>query len=120
MYLVEKGEKLTPERVGEIINSFKTRELPQLNRYRNYYDGKQEILQKTVADKTKPCNKIVSNYCDEIVNTYSGYLTGIDITYTSDEDVEAIQDVLNYNDVSTEDTGLLKDALIYGIAYEIN
>jgi len=120
MYFIDRDKQLSTQEVGEIINAFRTKELPVLNRYYNYFDGKQAILQKQVSDDTKPCNKIVSNYMDEIVNTYVGYMTGIDITYTSDEDIEAIQDVLNYNDVSQEDASLLKDALIFGLAYEVN
>lgn len=67
----------------------------------------------------KPCNRIVTNFCKSIVDNFQGYLTGIDITYTSDEDIEGLQDILNYNDVSNEDSELLKQALIYGVAYEI-
>jgi SPP1 family phage portal protein len=119
MYFVEKNETLTPNKIGKIINAFRTQELPKLEMYRNNYLGKQEILQKKVNDDTKPCNKIITNYLHQIVETYAGYMTGIDITYTSDEDIEAIQDVLNYNDVSSEDTELLKNALIYGTAYEV-
>ena len=119
MYLISQDEELTPLKIGEIINAFKSRELPRLEKYRNYYLGNQDILRKTVNDDTKPNEKIVSNYMYEIVNTYSGYLTGVDITYASDEDIEEIQDILNYNDVSTEDSLLLKNALIYGLAYEV-
>lgn len=119
MYFISQDEELTPLKIGEIINAFKSRELPRLEKYRNYYLGNQDILRKTVNDDTKPNEKIVSNYMYEIVNTYSGYLTGVDITYTSDEDIEEIQNILNYNDVSTEDSLLLKNALIYGLAYEV-
>jgi SPP1 family phage portal protein len=47
-------------------------------------------------------------------------LTGIDITYSSPNDFDAIQDVLNYNDVRTEDNEYLRNALIFGKSYEIN
>lgn len=63
-------------------------------------------------------SRIVVNYCKDIVDNYSGYLTGKDITYTSTEDISNIQDILNYNDVSAEDKDLLLNALIHGIAYE--
>jgi len=118
-YFINKDEALTTIKIGEIINAFRTQALPKLERYNNYYLGNQEIMRKTVNDDTKPNNKVVSNYMYEIVNTYTGYLTGIDITYTSDEDIQEIQDVLNYNDVSNEDMSLLKNALIFGKAFEI-
>ena len=47
-------------------------------------------------------------------------MTGIDITYSSPNDFDAIQDVLNYNDVRTEDNEYLRNALIFGKSYEIN
>jgi SPP1 family phage portal protein len=47
-------------------------------------------------------------------------LTGIDITYSSPNDFDAIQDVLKYNDVRTEDNEYLRNALIFGKSYEIN
>lgn len=118
MYFINEDEKLTTTKIGEIINIFRTNELPKMEKYRNYYLGNQEIMRKKVNDDTKPCNRIVTNYCNNIVSTYNGYLTGKDITYSSDEDIEEIQDILNYNDVSNEDTLLLKNALIYGVSYE--
>ena len=120
MYFISRDEKLTEAKVGEIIQAFKGRELPQLEKRYKYYKGEQAIMRKTVNDETKPNNKIVTNFCDNIVSTYSGYMTGIDITYSSDEDIEAIQNILNYNDVATEDTQLLEDALTFGVGYEIN
>ena len=75
---------------------------------------------KMYEDPTKPCNRVVTNYCYNIVENYQGYLTGIDVTYTSDKDIGAIQDIFNYNDVRTEDNEFLRAALIYGVAYEIN
>jgi SPP1 family phage portal protein len=47
-------------------------------------------------------------------------LTSIDITYSSPNDFDAIQDVLKYNDVRTEDNEYLRNALIFGKSYEIN
>lgn len=118
MYFINENEKLTTTKIGEIINIFRTNELPKMTKYLNYYLGKQEIASKQVNDDTKPCNRIVTNYCNNIVATYNGFMTGKDITYSSDEDITAIQDILNYNDVSSEDSLLLKNALIYGVAYE--
>lgn len=119
MYFISRDEKLTEMKIAEIIQSFKTRELPQLEKRYQYFKGNQEIMRKTVNDDSKPCNKIVTNFCDNIVTTYSGYLTGIDITYSSDEDIEEIQNILNYNDVGAEDTQLLEDALTFGVGYEV-
>lgn len=77
-------------------------------------------MRKVASDVGKPCNRIVSNYCFNIVQSYQGYITGIDISYLSQTNIDAIQDILNYNDVRTEDNELLRNALIFGKSFEIN
>ena len=77
-------------------------------------------MNKIATDVGKPCNRIVSNYCFNIVQNYQGYITVIDISYLSQTNIDAIQDILNYNDVRTEDNELLRNALIFGKSFEIN
>lgn len=76
-------------------------------------------MSKQVAQDYKPCNRIVTNYCFNIVQNYNGYLTGLDVTYSSQQDITDIQEILNYNDVRTTDNELLRNALIYGKAFEV-
>lgn len=113
------NEELTAAKVTQIIQKFCTGERIRMKRYQNYYDGKQDIIYKTVNDASKPCNRIITNYCASIVDNYSGYLTGIDITYRSNEDISNIQEVLAYNDVRGVDAAILRDMLIYGRAFEV-
>lgn len=119
MYLIQKDKELTPDYLGKCLMSFQTRLLPKLTKYWNYYQGNQKILQKIATDTGKPCNKIIVNYCYNIVQNYLGYLSGIPIKYNNDNFSEII-DVLNYNDVHQEDNEYLRQALIYGRAFEIN
>lgn len=77
-------------------------------------------MRKVASDVGKPCNRIVSNYCFNIVQNYQGYITGIDISYLSQTNIDTVQDILNYNDVRTEDNELLRNALIFGKSFEIN
>ena len=119
MFLIKQNDQLTTEKLGKIIQQYQTRDLPKLQRYYNYYKGRQNILTKVASDVGKPCNQVVVNYCKGIVDNYTGYLTGKDISY-SGEGIEEILDVLNYNDVHAEDTSMLRDALIYGKAVELN
>ena len=102
-----------------IINQFTFNELPKLNKYWNYYLGNQEIMRKVASNPKNPLNKVVVNFCQLITETYNGYLTGQPIRY-SGEDIDNIIDILNYNDVVTEDTELLQNALIFGVGYEVN
>ena len=103
-----------------MINRFHINVEPKLNRYKNYYDGIQAILNKSYSDASKPCNKTVINYCKNIADSYCGYLaTPGFISYRSDNDIESIMDVLRYNDYQAEDSDFLLDALVYGTAAEL-
>jgi SPP1 family phage portal protein len=42
------------------------------------------------------------------------------VSYSSEKDFSNIQEILNYNDVKNEDSELLRNALIFGRAFEIN
>lgn len=101
-----------------MMNSFRWNDYLKLKKYKDYYDGYQAILNKTYTDATKPISRIVTNYCDNIVNNYNGYLCGKPISYNC-LNQDSIQDVLNYNDITQEDADYLKDALIYGVSYEL-
>lgn len=118
-FLIERDTAITPMFLSRVISQFKTTQLPILNKMYNYYNGKQAIMTKPAPADWKPYNRIVTNQCKYIVDSYNGYITGIDITYSSDEDINEIQNILNYNDVATEDSLLLRNALIFGKSFEI-
>ncbi len=118
-FLIDPNTELTLNKISEIIMQFETGDKIRLKRYKDYYDGKQDIMRKVAANDYKPCNRIVTNYCYNITTNYQGYITGVDIAYSSDEDIEAVQRVLNYNDVAAEDSELLLNALIYGRSFEV-
>ena len=103
-----------------MINRFRLNVEPKLNKYKNYYDGLQLILNKAYADTSKPCNRSVINYCKNIVDSYCGYLaTPSYISYRSDNDIEEIMDILRYNDYQAQDSDFLLDALTFGVAAEL-
>ena len=120
MFFLDKNTDLTIRTLNKFIQSFMTSDLPRLNKLKNYYDGKQDILMKYYEDRNKPCNKTVVNYCSGIVDNFNGYLAGVPVSYTSNEDISDILKVLRYNDYQEEDSEFLKNALIYGKAYEIS
>lgn len=119
MFLIDRRSELPTETLSSILNKFREEELPKLQRYLDYYRGKQNILQKQPSESTKPCNRIVVNYCKPIADNYTGYIAGKPITYSSNENIDALRDILNYNDVAAEDIELLRQALIYGRSFEI-
>lgn len=120
MIYLSKDTELTIELLSKMINHFRTSVEPRLRKYKNYYDGIQNILNKSYTDASKPCNKTVINYCKNISDAYAGYLaTPGHISYSSDEDIEDVMDILRYNDYQAEDASFLLDALVYGTAAEL-
>ena len=120
MFSINKNTELTAELLQKMINRFFVSDVPKLKKYKNYYDGKQAILNKSYNDESKPCSRVVTNYCQDIADAYCGYLASPSyISYKSENDISAIMEVLRYNDYQTEDSEFLLDALKYGIAYEL-
>lgn len=120
MFYLNKDTELTAELLQKMISRFSIDVKPRLEKYKNYYDGIQKILEKSYSDKNKPCSKTVVNYCNNIVNSYAGYLaTPGYISYMSNDANEVIMDILRYNDFQTQDAEFLQNALIYGIAAEL-
>lgn len=120
MFCVSKDEELSILLLQKMINKFRVEVEPKLKKYKNYYDGKQAILNKNYTDASKPCSRVVTNYCQDIADAYCGYLASPNyISYNSFNDITSIMEVLNYNDYQSEDSDFLLDALKYGIAYEL-
>lgn len=120
MFCANKDEELSILLLQKMINKFRVEVEPKLKKYKNYYDGKQAILNKNYTDASKPCSRVVTNYCQDIADAYCGYLASPNyISYNSSNDITSIMEVLNYNDYQSEDSDFLLDALKYGIAYEL-
>lgn len=119
MFYIDKSQELTPQLLHKIILKYTSEELPRLKRWKDYYDGRHKILRKAYNDASKPCNKIIINYCKIIADTYAGYIAGKPLSYTSNDDIADIQEAINYNDSASEDIEFLTNALVYGQAYEL-
>ena len=120
MYMLSKDTELTPELLRKILDRFNTTDLIKRKRWKNYYDGKMDILKKQYSDPTKPCSHVVTNLCKVVADTYCGYIAGKPVTYTSNDNIDDIQEVINYNDDESENTNWLLNALIYGVGYELH
>ena len=120
MFYLSRERELTPELLYKMINHFNLMVVPKLEKYKNYYDGIQEILKKKYSDESKPCNKTVINYCKNITDSYNGYLaTPGHISYSSESDITDIMDILRYNDFESQDSQLIHTALVHGVAHEL-
>ena len=118
-YLLNPANELTTDYCAKAIQDLQTRHLPRLNQMWNYYVGKQKISRKQGTSLVVPNNQSLTNFCNKIVKTYNGYLTGLPITYSNDN-FQDIIDIIQYNDVIQEDNEYLRAALIYGRAFECN
>ena len=118
-FMVNEEEGLSDARLFEIISTFQTTDLPILKKLKNYYDGRQDIIYKAPVDEGRPDNRLVVNYCKMITDNYNGYMMGKKVSFTG-ENVEKIQEVLDYNDIHETLTEYLRQALIYGRAFLIN
>lgn len=120
MFCIGKDNELSLEILHKMISKYNLEVMPVLKKYKNYYEGIQQILNKSYVDSSKPCNRSVINYCKNIADSYCGYLaTPGYISYRSNNDIEDIMNILRYNDYQAEDADLLQDALVYGVAAEL-
>lgn len=120
MFMLNKDTELTTDLLRKILDKFNTTERPKRERWKNYYDGKMAILQKKYTDPSKPCSRIVTNLCKVVADTYCGYIAGKPVTYTSNDNIDDIQEVINYNDDESQNINWLMNALIYGVGYELH
>ena len=117
MFYLNKETVLSKDLLQKMIRKFRQEVEPKLQKYKDYYDGNQAVMQRSYSDASKPCNKSLINYCKNIVDSYCGYLaTPGFISYTT-EDV--IMDTLKYNDYQAQDANYLLDALVHGVGAEL-
>lgn len=120
MFYINKDQELTIELLNKMISKFNTDIKPTMEKYKKYYDGVHNILNKSYSDETKPCNKVITNYCKNIADSYCGYLASPGfISYSSNEDITEVMEILRYNDYQAEDADLLLSALVHGSAAEL-
>jgi SPP1 family phage portal protein len=119
VFYIAKETELTTELLHKYINEFVLNVQPKLQKWKNYYDGKHNILNKSYKDISKPCNKIVTNYAKIITDTYAGYICGKSVSYTSNNPIGDVQEVINYNDSNEEDIRWLTNALCTSVGYEL-
>lgn len=120
MFYLNPNVELDAALLKKMFNRFHLEVAPRLRMYKEYYDGKHQILKKSYADPTKPCNKTVINYMKNICDIYCGYIASPGyISYSSNDDIEEVMNILRYNDYQTQDGDFLLDALVYGVAAEL-
>lgn len=119
MFYIDKEQELTPELLRKLLDRYNSGIRPKLQTWHDYWEGKHDILAHSYAEKDKPCNHIVTNFCKIVTNTYSGYIAGKSVAYTSNSDIEDVQEVINYNDDDSANIQWLTNALVFGVGYEL-
>ena len=121
MIRIKKDAVLTTEIIKKLIEQHQSTVVPRLVKLENYYQGRTDILQRQMADITKPNNKIVNPFANYITDMFVGYFMGEPVAYKSNdkEALEELQLIFNYNDEQDENAELAHNASIYGVAYEM-
>lgn len=113
--------ELTTELVKKFIDDYNQNELPRLQKLEDYYEAKNEILKRLMADETKPNNKIANPYASYITDTLTGYFMGEPISYSAlDKKIlKELNLIFEYNDEADENVELARTCSIYGRAFEL-
>lgn len=91
-----------------------------LDTLEEYYLGQQDVLLRAQASTTAPCNRIVSNYCQIVVDFYNNYLLGKPIQYKAEDEAlrGLINEIFEYNDAHDVDVENNQKANIMGASAE--
>ena len=121
MIILSRETELTEPILKKIVDKYKAEELPRLLKLQQYYQTKNAILNRQMADPTKPNNKIANPYANLITSTLTGYFIGEPISYNAEDEnmLQELRMLFEYNDEADENAELAKNASIYGIAYEL-
>lgn len=119
-------EELTIEDIEGYIKRFKL-ERDRMQKLKDYYLGKHDILNREDKKDTAPDNRLVNAFPKYITDMHVGYFVGQPILYSandlkSEEDdalLEKLMDIFKYNDEQEENLELAKMCSIMGKAYEL-
>lgn len=117
-FYVEKDSEPTVEIIKEAIET-NEREKDRYEKLKNYYLGKQDILQR--RRKKDINNRLVTNHCKYITDINTGYLLGSPIVYSADEgkDISKIIDAYNRQMITNLDYDLSEGCSIMGKKFEL-
>ena len=118
MYTLSKDTSISKDIIKDIID-YSERINGRFSNLKNYYLGKQSIMDREKDDSLKN-NKIMINHAKFIVDTNVGYLLGNPVDYqpSPDFDIQPLLDVYKKNVITDLDVEIAKDVGIYGLQYE--
>lgn len=120
-FIIDKDDPLDLESLEDFINAHKNLVSERYEPLLNMYQGKHSILFDEPKPLNKPDNKVVMNFAKYIVDTLNGYFLGIPIkiNHDSEDYINKLTDVADYNNIDDEQYELAKDMSIFGVGYEM-
>ena len=120
-FIIDKDDPLNLESLEGFINAHKSLVIERYEPLLNMYQGKHGVLFNAPKPLNKPDNKVVMNFAKYIVDTLNGYFLGIPIkiNHDSEEYINKLTDVTDYNNIDDEQYELAKDMSIFGVGYEM-
>ncbi|MGL5569622.1 MAG: phage portal protein [Cetobacterium sp.] len=117
---LDKNTEITTEVIKYVLEQHRL-EKTRIEKLKEYYNNKNDIMDREYKDTKKPSNKLSNPYASYITNSAVGYFLGKPVSYKS-ENIEFLKEVNNiftYNDEIDHNTTLAKYASIGGYAYEL-
>lgn len=120
-FIIDKDDPLDLDSLEGFINAHKYLVSERYEPLLNMYQGKHSILFNEPKPLNKPDNKVVMNFAKYIVDTLNGYFLGIPIkiNHDSEEYINKLTDISDYNNIDDEQYELAKDMSIFGVGYEM-
>ena len=117
-FYVEKDSEPTVEIIKEAIET-NEREKDRYEKLKNYYLGKQDILQR--RRKKDINNRLVTNHCKYITDINTVYILGSPIVYSTDEgkDISKIIEAYDRQMITNLDYDLSEGCSIMGKKFEL-
>lgn len=121
IYKIKRDEELTLDKINEFAGEHRSAVERKYSLLLKAYESDYAILHHPPKPKYKPDNRLVANFASYIVDTMTGFFTGIAPRITSaDDEVNEYLHLVNayniYDDLIAEEC---KYAAIYGRDYEI-
>ncbi len=116
--LIKDG--ITVELLAELIRQNEAAN-ERYARLLRYYLGEHDILLREKKSDGAANNKVVCNHAKYITDMVTSYITGNPVTYTTADgyDMSPILEEFEIQDISCIDCAIIKNASIYGRAYEL-
>ena len=119
-YYFPQDKALTKDIINKFIEKDRMENARKIKLY-DYYKGRHSILQRAYEDPSKPNNRVVNPYANYITTMMTGYFIGEPVQYISEDEqaLEALKDILDYNDEPSVNKEIAKWQSICGEGYEI-